>query len=700
MTTTTTSSRSRRLRFGAWSFALIVAATASCALAAAIADRFATRFDVTATREHSLSQRTRSLVEQIDRPVEIVLVADDRMIDPRARQRVGDVLDAFDDSSDRVTVTRIDPVTDAGRVRFDELQARVRSLYEADLTSRREATKEAADAARSLITQLQSLSDQLLALRDPLQQAGDPLATEIENVAAVARLQARSLEPVVEQATTALTNDAGAVESARSALAAALASQRDQLSGFANELAAAADRSTTGSVIESGWRQAQRLAASMRDIAARHADALERLGASEADVVLRILQSADAVLIISEGRSTAIPFASLFPTTERLDESGGATDLRFIGEELIGTAIASLTRATTPIVVLVHNLPGRLLNDAGEAASPQTRQVIGAMLDRLSLRGMRATEWPVAISAARPSLLQINPDGARPVVWFTFGTEGTSAEAAMRFDAYARAVESLLSDGESVFVNLAPSTRPASGGVDPVAQALTPLGLNADTGRPLLRRVRTATGIAFDLSFVLRGSAPNHPIAQAVEGLPTSLTWITPLEVSAGGEAILVVEDTPDVWAEAEWRAHANAPDDRPWAAAAPPAPNDMFDDVDGPWIIGGAIERVIPPTNQRQRVVAIGSPGWFFDRLAARTGTMEGRTVQLAPGNHELLEASIYWLAGQDDMIAPSARSADIPRIGPMTDAQLALIRYALIIGLPVGVLALGATLRFTLLR
>ena len=50
--------------------------------------------------------------------------------------------------------------------------------------------------------------------------------------------------------------------------------------------------------------------------------------------------------------------------------------------------------------------------------------------------------------------------------------------------------------------------------------------------------------------------------------------------------------------------------------------------------------------------------------------------------------------------MIAPSARTADIPRIGPMSDAQLATLRYALIFGLPIGVLALGAVFRFTVLK
>ncbi len=697
------SKQTRRFRFGAWSLILVIAASASCALAAAIADKYSTRFDVTATREHSLASRTQSLLDQLDRSVEIVLVADDRMIDPRARQRVSDVLDAFDQSTELVDVTRINPVTDAGRQQFEALQGRVRGLYEKDLENRRRVTSEAAEAATRLVAQLDSLSDALLSLKQPLVDAGDPLAAEVENVAAVARLQARSLAPIAEQTQSAIESNTGGIESARTALAAALSLQREQLSGFVCELSAAAQSAEPGSVVADGWRQAQRAAETGRDLAARQADALDRLGSSEADVVLRILQSADAVLILSEGRSTAIPFASLFPTTERLNESGGTvTDLRFIGEELLGTAIASLTRPTTPVVVLVHMLPGRLLTESGEASSPQARQAIGAMLDRLSLRGMRLAEWPVSLSASRPSLVNINPDGARPVVWLAFGTEGTSAEAAGRFDAYARALESLIDGGESILVSLAPSTRPASGGTDPVALALQEFGIDVNTGALLVQQVRTATGAAFDLSFILREAASEHALAEMMSGLPTTLTWLTPIELAEDSIAtpILMVNDSPDIWAEAEWRSFANAPDDRPWSSPAPPTPNESYDVVQGPWIVGAAAERIVPPSDNRQRLVAIASPAWFFDRLANRTTTAEGRTISLSPGNLEFLEASIYWLAGQDEMVAPSAHTADIPRIGPMSDAQLDTIRFALIFGLPLSVLSLGVILRFTMLR
>ena len=705
--------RSRRVRFGVLSILLLAAVTASALLTSAIANRYAVRLDVTQARQHSLSGRTRTIINQLEHPVEIVVVADDQRIDAVAKQRVSDLLDALGRASDDLTITPINPVTDAGRARFDALRQRVAGLYQEDTDRRVAAIARAAAAASKLADQLNSLAGALLSLQAPLTDAGDPLAPEIESVAAIARQQGQSLAPLAAAATAATAAtptkppDLSVLESSRTALSAALASRRDQLASFTKELTAAATRAQPDSPLADRWRRTIQLAQRIRDQAAVGADTLDRLGPSEADVVQRILESADAVLLLSEGRSTAIPFASLFPGAQRLNDSPNARDTqRFLGEELITTALASLSQPTTPIVVLTHNLPGRLLDDSGAAASPQAKQAVGAMLDRLHLRGMTAAEWPVALSPSRPTFAAIDPDHARPIVWFAFGTEGASADASGRFDAYTKALAGLLADGQSVAVSVAPSTRPASGADDPVALALRAVGIDADTGRPLIRRVEFSTGQAFDLSFVIRQGNADSTLGDSITGLPTMLTWVTPIrpivdpDASTSSHTVFSIEASSDTWAEAEWLAYASAPDDRAWASQSPITPDTRFDEVAGPWSIAASVSRSFGPTGTEQRVVAIGSPGWFFNRLADRTAASQGRQTQLYPGNLELLESTIYWLAGQDDMIAPGARSASVPRIAVMSDATLALARWTLILGLPAATLLLGAIVRLTILR
>ena len=255
---------SRRWRFGFFSTVLLLAATASVVLAAAIADRYSTRIDATATREHSLSERTRALIGQIENPVEIVLVADDRTLDARARQRVNDVLHAFEEAEAPLAVTRINPVTDAGRAEFEQLRTRVKDLYASDLSRRREAVEAAAESGASLIDRLGALSESLLALQSPLQEADNPLAAQVVNVAAAARIQARELSSVVQQG-----RESTEAESARAMFVNEFSSLRDQLHQFAGELNAAAAEAIDGSPIQAGWRQAHELAASIRDEAAR-----------------------------------------------------------------------------------------------------------------------------------------------------------------------------------------------------------------------------------------------------------------------------------------------------------------------------------------------------------------------------------------------------------------------------------------------
>lgn len=685
----------RRLRFGVMSATLVVVVTAACVVAGVVAHRVAGRFDVTATREHSLAQRTRDALNSLEKPVEIVVVAEERALDPRASRRMADVLDAFDSGSPSVTVTKIDPTTDFGRSRFEALRGRVAGMYAADTRARVDEAIAARDAAGRAAGALAAVSDDLVGI-----DAGDAPGLDLSRAAAVARLAAQRLgDAVGAVASLSRESEIAEIEAARGALTPALVAARDDAAAIARALGAA----NVSDAARDAVRRAVRSAESARDAAAAAADSLERRPASQAFMALRILESTDAVLVLSEGVSTAIAFESLFPAAARIDDAGGsAAELRFVGEELIATAIASLAMPRTPMVVITHTLPGRLLTSAGEPASQQAREVVGALVSRLSLRGVTLAEWPVALEPSRPAAaVRARADG-RPLVWFCFGTEGASAEAANRFDAYARAVAALIADGESLVVSVAPSARPASGADDPLAAALRDAEILSDTGRAIVRRARLGSGDVFDLSYVFRGADRSSAIGSAIDGLPLALTWMTPIKPAEGASGSVFLEVPADgaTWAEAEWRAFAAAPDDRPWGTATPPTPNARFDSVDGPWPVAAAVESAPTMPGQRRRVVAVASPGWFFDRIADRRVQVDGRQVAAHPGNLELAEAAIFWAAGLDELIATSAIARDTPRIAAIADDALAMIRWALILGLPAGVLLLGAMMRITVFR
>ena len=81
--------------------------------------------------------------------------------------------------------------------------------------------------------------------------------------------------------------------------------------------------------------------------------------------------------------------------------------------------------------------------------------------------------------------------------------------------------------------------------------------------------------------------------------------------------------------------------------------------------------------------------------RLEGYQREVESRRVPAYPGNIELLDASVSWLANQDSMISASPQSQQLPLIPPMTEAQLGGLRWALIGGLPVLILLIGAAWR-----
>ena len=109
------------------------------------------------------------------------------------------------------------------------------------------------------------------------------------------------------------------------------------------------------------------------------------------------------------------------------------------------------------------------------------------------------------------------------------------------------------------------------------------------------------------------------------------------------------------------------------------------------------AVERELAGLPRPQRLVIVGSNSWYSDHVMGEAATVDGRIVPANPGNIELMEASIYWLAGQDDSIAQSATARAVPLIRSLDRGTLRLLRWVAIAGLPGAVLGLGVVWRLT---
>lgn len=700
----------RRRRYAFQTAALLLAITTSCILLGLLAARFPARIDVTATREHRLSERTIALLADLDKPYEIAIAANLGSLDARAADRTRDVLDTFARASGNVKVTLIDTGSTRGIKDYDELLNRLADRFKPDIDAQTKTIQSAFPVAESLNQYLAGLSTQLLATREATPENAEnakQIRDFLEAAAARARVLADDLARSADASKKALERRVGqmpvppvddairAISTALSGLAVALSQIRAQVEVL----------ETSDKVPAAVRDRAKPIAASLlqqRNLAALTAGELDRLPALPLLGVARTLVQTSAALVIgppgdsasARAGITAIDFNSLFPP--RLPEGatpGPQLDLRARTEELIATAIASLRNNNAPIVVLMHDLPGKIAPDF---------RGFQALKERLELHGIGLFEWTTASDRDPPSLTSLDPAGKRPVVFANFSRVPNSPEAAARMGRLADALAKTVRDHKPLLLSVNVSALPGTGDKDPLVEFLPPLGISADSGRPLMQQSRTPGGgrnVATDFFFV--NANTDHSIGKAINGLKTHLFGPIPIrigELPSGTTAtpILTAPSDGNTWAESEWLGYARIPTAQRSQVINPPAPDSPRDDPKGPWPVVVSLEHTVQTGTPPQRLVVVGGSDWFLDAVTEHpVGIVDGPPIFDAPGNLELFESAVLWLAGQDELIARSAQARSVPLIPPLSDAKLAAIRWSLIAGLPLLVLLIGASWR-----
>ncbi|MFN5945737.1 MAG: hypothetical protein ACK46I_11700, partial [Phycisphaerae bacterium] len=110
--------RARTLTFFALAAVTAISLAASTAMLNLLADRYAARVDVTATGEQQLAPRTTQLLSQLAGSTQLIVAADFRTIDPRARQYLTDVTDELAARSREFSSTLIDTGSTRGVADF------------------------------------------------------------------------------------------------------------------------------------------------------------------------------------------------------------------------------------------------------------------------------------------------------------------------------------------------------------------------------------------------------------------------------------------------------------------------------------------------------------------------------------------------------------------------------------------------------
>lgn len=709
-------SGARRVRYGLSTAVLLAATTAACLLAGALAARFHWRWDVTASRQHTLSPRTVRVLKTVDGPHTIVVSANRGLLGRSASTRVNDLLVEFVKADQDLRLAWIDTGSASGREAFAALLADLASSHSTEIAAERSALSGAASALPGVQEGLNTLAERLVALGRSLPEQQDSLEKQAGLLRALsARLQG-AMDVLVESASASVAGvDLPAIDRAQREAAPVI----DEASRAAAAIADFARRLGTAAPGDNGETLASLVSGAerVRDAAARAADAVAQLQPSDPLIVARTLEAGDAVLVTGPGGTVAIDFASLFPSGPGAGP-GAEADL-FAGEQLVATALGALNHPASPIVVFVHAENTTLLESSG-APTPLARQAFGTVLDRLRLMRFDIAEWPVAREPTRPDLSALNPAGERPVVYVVFGAPSRAAldprqpalltDHTQRVDRLGDAIRSLIDSGSNLLMSVEPSDRPSIGDADPCVTPLSALGISIDTARPLVRRESSPTGPLISTSMVVRDANDGSPIGLAIDGLAVALSWVSPISVAAPPgvrvQPILTVPGAAAIWGESQWfllravEARSRQNPMEPLALADPPAPDPARDAVTAPpdgWLAAVSAERRRDslPGAETQRMVVVAAAAWFDDLRAGASQALGGRKARLFPGNAELFDASLFWLAGLDDLIAPGPQVRDVPRIEPIGPGALTAMRWVLFAGLPLGVLLLGALLR-----
>jgi hypothetical protein len=707
----TDSAGTRRIRYAVQSILLLLAISACSLFMIVVADRLPRRFDVTATREHQLSPRTLGLLRELNAPYEIVVAGNFAGADPLAAGRTQDVLDNFTRSSRHISSTVIDVSGSQGLSQLDALLNRLVARFKNELDRQQAGVTRAATNAGLSAQSLRALSDDLLSTA---QTVGDKdvnaakVRQFLSDSAAVCRVASQDVDQSVQRAQQQLSRTIGrtgvpsadeAAVTLRQPLAQVLEQLR-QVAGGVESLATASESQVAPATRQRAVPVATAVV-HLRDDLARTITELDELPRTPLPAVARTLERSSAAIVIGPPGATgaaglgvsSVDIAAILPPAQassaRGSEQAANLDLRARTEELLSAAISSIARDDAPIVVIMHAAPVHL--------APQFRP-IAATVDRLRLRGVDVMEWATTQDAGPPALTAINPSGKRPVIYVTISTDASSQESAGRMLKLAAAVRERLDAGKSVLVSVAPSTSPAIGQKDPMVEFLEPLGVIADSGRPLLQQGLGSGGtrvVGADL--VLTDPRSSHALSATIRGIATRLPWAIPLKINDAdpGVSCFMSADNAGktIWAESEWIDFRRVPVQDRGLVANPPANDTSRDDGVGPWCLGATVERTV--SGARQRIAVVGSNGWFLDDIAQVQSIVDGRPVLATPGNIELLESCIYWLAGQDTMLGTSANAQTVAVIPNISASTMTIIRWSLIAGLPLLILLIGAAWR-----
>jgi gliding motility-associated transport system permease protein len=703
--------------FTIFTVSIFVLATGTAAiLAGYISTTYKARIDVTSTGAHNLSPRATQIVDRLSDPTEIILAIGMNRADQRSVDLVSDVLDAYDRSSQQLAVRTIDLDSPSG---IDQTKALLSRLAERDaekIESNLVALTTSADILTEVsesLTQIVSGLERVSASIQPTSQLNINNKAVFDQRANIIRVYARDMLKQGEQVQSQLraqqeastsNNEIFPFDTYADPIEISLAQLMNQLDDLGVQIATFADAKELDIQPRNVAKPMINQIEELRDRAAVAHDRLSRLEQIDALRVGRALETGEALLIIGapDQGVAAVDLDVLLPSSVAL-ERAGISAAGVIGpraQELIASAIAQLVAPTQPILVFVHGgRPNELLGSS---------QLFTKLADKLDQRGIDTLEWAAVEEPSPPDLYLVDPLGIRPIVFALISVDSSSGSSesgltgADRATEMGKVLERLIDEGQSVMISLSPSIFPMSGRRDPIAIAIEDFGLIPDSGKVIMRDAIAPLGrIAEPITQVIPDDG-EHPITGALSGLKTVLPWAINIKIedTPGIDAnpIITTLGDEETWAESNWLTLWRTDPASRKLRRDQPVFNEnedtRADSVNNSWTFAASAQREL--AGIQQRIMVIGSNGWASDAITSDgEQVVDGRIINRWPGNLTLLDSSIAWLAGLDDLIGQSTQARPIATIENLSVQQRSMIRWILLAGMPGLILVMGMAWR-----
>ena len=400
----------------------------------------------------------------------------------------------------------------------------------------------------------------------------------------------------------------------------------------------------------------------------------------ELDSVRREINEGQAVLIEAPEKVKVVAYDDVWVRNPEADERHPeAPERLFAGESAVSSTLLSLVSPEKPAILFVTAGAPATLPSMGGPFAGGGGGAYARMAERLRKSNFIVEDWDVTRSPEMPKpehmtkaiLVFVPPAPPNPQMPMPPPTP----------EMYKPAID-VLNSGVPAIIMAEPAAMFGPG--TPYTEVFDLFGVTAKTGAVAVRmQTVDSQGTERAVPQIEITAYGDHPIARALNGLPTMFLTPCPLLINkqlpegVTAEAVVTLPVGPDYWA-----------DTNIFDATRGEAKRDEAEDIVP--TAGHPIPLAVACTRKlkegEQKVVLFGDAQWAEDRVAFYQ--VMGR--DLFPGNAELLVNSILWVAGTEHLITVSPEALQARRIGD-PGAWTLPVQLLLMAGIPAAVLVAG---------